>query len=83
MRFLLPAGRQRGEASPITALRGRRENGTKGTCAEQKAGRGGRFLGSAAVEGSKRRSRGRLAVGGVEAARQEPPQARCANFPET
>ena len=38
------------------------ENGTKGTCLGQKAGRGGRFLGSGAPGGSGQRSRGRLAV---------------------
>ena len=38
------------------------ENGTKGTCLGQRAGRGGRFLGSGAPGGSGQRSRGRLAV---------------------
>ena len=35
---------------------------TKGTCLGQRAGRGGRFLGSGAPGGSGQRSRGRLAV---------------------
>ena len=38
------------------------ETRTKGTCSGQRAGRGGRFLGSGAPGGSGKRSRGRLAV---------------------